>query len=77
MRTCLGQLEAALLPSPDGQSPGLLATVFHRHPPLVRGAWVEVGKEVATALPGPASKEVRASGAIVGTGFPHGDDDGR
>ncbi|EFJ39975.1 homeodomain protein [Volvox carteri f. nagariensis] len=58
LRTCLGQLEAALLPSPDGTSPGLLATVFHRHPPLVRGAWVEVGKEVATALPGHACKEV-------------------
>ncbi|KXZ56546.1 hypothetical protein GPECTOR_1g490 [Gonium pectorale] len=58
LRTCLGQLEAALLPSPDGTAPGLLATVFHRHPPLVRGAWVEVGREVATALPGPASKEI-------------------
>ncbi|GLI69153.1 hypothetical protein VaNZ11_013710 [Volvox africanus] len=58
LRTYLGQLEAALLPSQNGCAPGLLATVFHRHPPLVRGAWVEVGKEVATALPGHASKEV-------------------
>ncbi|KAG2500076.1 hypothetical protein HYH03_002353 [Edaphochlamys debaryana] len=58
LRTCLGQLEAALLPSHDGCAPGLLGTVFHRHPPLVRGAWVEVGKEVATALPGHASKEI-------------------
>ncbi|KAG2450131.1 hypothetical protein HYH02_000234 [Chlamydomonas schloesseri] len=58
LRACLGQLEAALLASPDGTTPGLLATVFHRNPPLVRGAWVEVGREVATALPGHASKEI-------------------
>ncbi|KAG2442737.1 hypothetical protein HXX76_002819 [Chlamydomonas incerta] len=58
LRACLGQLEAALLASPDGTTPGLLATVFHRTPPLVRGAWVEVGREVATALPGHASKEI-------------------
>lgn len=46
LRDCLGELEAAI-------KPGYLSSTFQRLPLLVRGAWISVGKEVASALPGP------------------------
>lgn len=46
LRTCLGQLEAAL-------NDDHLSGAFARDPLLVKGAWVAVGREVASAVPGP------------------------
>ena len=45
LRDCLGHLEASLVRA--RVSPG-----FNRNPLLVQGAWVKVGNEVASAVPG-------------------------
>lgn len=46
LRLCLGQLEAAL-------NDDHLSGAFARDPLLVKGAWVAVGREVASGVPGP------------------------
>ena len=44
LRTCLGQLEVSLVRTS-------VFPWFNRNPLLVKGAWVPVGGEVASALP--------------------------
>lgn len=46
LRACLGALEASL-------NDDHLSGMFARDPLLVKGAWVAVGREVASAVPGP------------------------
>ena len=45
LRKCLGELESAI----DASA---LHPDFNREPALVKGAWIPIGEEVATALPG-------------------------
>jgi hypothetical protein len=49
LRRCLGELELAL--AEDLLSPNFITT-----PLLVKGAWLPVGKEVASALLGPSGE---------------------
>jgi hypothetical protein len=51
LRTCLGQLESAL----DGTA---LDSAFNREPLLVKEAWIPIGEEVATAMPGSSAAEM-------------------
>jgi hypothetical protein len=51
LRTCLGQLEMALEST-------ALDSSFNKEPLLVKGAWIPIGEEVATAMPGSSAAEM-------------------
>lgn len=58
VRDCVGRLEASL--TRICVSPG-----FNRNPLLVQGAWVRVGTEVASAVPGKKGEVQQLSEAII------------
>ena len=71
LRRCLGQLENAVVAA-------ALHSEFNREPLLVKGAWIPIGEEVATAAPGASAADIllpTTPEAIVGGGGGGGEEE--